>query len=284
MDEVRDDLGRLLELPASPRRIVSLVPNLSETLWWWHLADRVVGLTDFCVAPPHVFEHAVRVRGTKNPAVDRIVSLEPDLVLANEEENRELDVRRLADAGVAVYVTRVRSLPDASASLAGLGRAVGQPTLATGTGQAILRALDQARPPAEAIAAVCPIWRDGDQRGDAETWWLIGGDTFAGDLLERCGFVPALPSLADARYPRYRRDELEEARPAAVLLPDEPYRFAASDAEVFASWPARVRHLDGTALSWWGPRTPHAIGDLVRLARQMARPRRRGRPGSDREA
>ena len=284
MPEVRDDLGRRLELAASPRRIVSLVPNLSETLWWWHLADRVVGLTDFCVAPPGAFEHGVRVRGTKNPDVDRIISLAPDLVVASEEENRELDVRRLTDAGVAVYVTRVRSLADAAASLAGLGRAVGQPGLADGTEQAIRRALDQARPPADPIAAVCPIWRDGDRRGAAETWWLIGGDTFAGDLLETCGFVPALPSLAEARYPRYRRDELEDARPAAVLLPDEPYRFTASDAEVFASWPARVRHLDGTALSWWGPRTPHAVGDLVRLARQLARPRRCGRSRSDRAA
>lgn len=87
-----DDLGHPVPLGRDPRRIVSLVPNLTETLWWWHLGDRVVGATEWCVAPPHGFPNAVRVRGTKNPDTAAIVDLAPDLVVANQEENRELDV------------------------------------------------------------------------------------------------------------------------------------------------------------------------------------------------
>ncbi len=274
MHTVVDDLGAEVRVPERPQRLVSLVPNLSETLWWWHLADRVVAVTDHCVAPPRAFDDARRVRGTKNPDVSAIIDLAPDLVVANEEENRELDVRRLREAGLAVYVTRVRTVRDAAEALGRLGAAVGVPAAGMGLRHALLRALDQRRPPARAVSAACPIWRDGDHRGDDETWWLVGGDTFAGDLLDRCGFRPALPEIADGRYPRLRLGALADADPDVVLLPDEPYAFAAQDAEVFARWRARVRYLDGTALTWWGPRTPHALGDLSRSARQLARPPR----------
>jgi ABC-type Fe3+-hydroxamate transport system substrate-binding protein len=276
--EVVDDLGRAVHVPQRPERLVSLVPNLTETLWWWHLADRVVGLTDHCVAPPRAFPGATRVRGTKNPDLAAIERLEPDLVVANEEENRRLDVERLAEAGVAVYVTRVRTVPDAAEALARLGDAVGRADAGAGSRQAVLRGLDQVRPAAPAVTMVCPIWRDG--RGQEDRWWLVGSDTFAGDLLARCGFAQAVEATRGARYPPVASEVVAAAAPSAVLLPDEPYAFGRDDAEVAAGWDARVRHLDGTAVSWWGPRTPHALGDLARLARQLARPRRRSRPWS----
>jgi ABC-type Fe3+-hydroxamate transport system substrate-binding protein len=274
MRTIVDDLGAEVRVPEHPQRIVSLVPNLSETLWWWHLADRLVAVTEHCVAPPRAFDHALRVRGTKNPDVAAVVGSEPDLVVANEEENRELDVRRLREAGIAVYVTRVRTVRDAAEALGRLGAAVGVPAAGMGLQHALLRALDQRRPPARALRTACPIWRDGDHRGADETWWLVGGDTFAGDLLARSGFRPASPEIAEGRYPRLRLGALQDADPDAVLLPDEPYAFTATDVEVFAPWRARVRELDGTALTWWGPRTPHALGDLSRSARQLARPPR----------
>ena len=280
MPELIDDLGRTVVVPDDPRRIVSLVPNLTETLWWWHLADRLVGVTTYCVAPPAAYHRAERVRGTKNPDVTRIVDLAPDLVIANEEENREHDVTRLAESGIAVYVTRVRTVRDAADALGRLGAVVNRVEAGSGLRQSLLRALEQARLPATRPSFVCPIWRDGDHRDDDETWWLVGGDTFSGDLLVRSGFTPAMAGQAEARYPRYRLACLAEARPDVVLLPDEPYAFDDGDAEVFASWSARVRHLDGSALSWWGPRTPSAIGDLSRLARHLGRPRRRQQAGS----
>ncbi|MEX2504016.1 MAG: helical backbone metal receptor [Egicoccus sp.] len=269
---VTDDLGATVEVADVPQRLVSLVPSLSEVLWWWHLADAVVGVTDWCVAPPAAFPTAPRLRGTKNPDTAAIVDLAPDLVIVNEEENRELDVRRLRDAGLAVYVTRVRSVVDATEALARLGDALGVGRAGDGTAQAIRRALDQVRVPERRLRAFCPVWRDGpptDGSAEEETWWALGRNTYGGDLLARCGF-DVLPDDAEGRYPRHALREVAAWDPDVVLLPDEPYAFGPADREVFAVWRTRTRLLDGTALSWWGPRTPHALGDFSRLARQLA--------------
>lgn len=273
---VVDDLGEAVTVRGVPR-IVSLVPNLSEVLWWWRLAGSVVGVTDYCVAPPRAFAGATRIRGTKNPDVRAIVDLAPDLVVANEEENRALDVRRLREAGVTVYVTRVRGVIDAARSFVGLGEVVGEPAAGTQLAAALRRAAASAAPDGPPLEAICPIWRDGAEKGEDETWWVVGRDTFAADLLATAGFRVRTPDDGDAagsvRYPRAPLPTLAELDPDVVLLPDEPYAFQAEDVEVFATWRAAVRTLDGTALTWWGPRTPTAIGDLHRLRRQVARRR-----------
>lgn len=258
-----DDLAHPVPLSGPPERIISLVPSLSETLWWWRLGDRVVGVTDWCVAPPHGFPNGARVRGTKNPDTAAIIGLEPDLVVANEEENRELDVQRLREAGVAVYVTKVRSVPEAASSLAALAAALGVEAAGAGLAQDIQRAL--ARMPSEIvpIRTFCPVWRD--------PWIAVGTDTFAADLLARAGFR-VVPD--DPRYPPVDLADVEAADVDAVLLPDEPYTFADTDRDAFARWSARVRLIDGTALTWWGPRTPSALASLARLAAHL---RRRGR-------
>jgi len=275
---VVDDLGERVTVLGAPHRIVSLVPNLSEVLWWWGLADDVVAVTDYCVAPPRSFSSAARIRGTKNPDVRRIIDLAPDLVVANEEENRERDVRRLREAGIPVYVTRVRGVHDAARSFERLGEVVGQHAAGVRLAAALRRACASTTTHGPRLEAICPIWRDGAQRGDDETWWVVGRDTFAADLLSTAGFdVRTATDAGDAvpqRYPRAHLSTLAAIDPDVVLLPDEPYAFQADDVEVFTTWRAAVRALDGTALTWWGPRTPTAIGDLDRLRRQLGRVRR----------
>jgi len=258
-----DDLDHPVPLPGSPERIVSLVPSLSETLWWWHLSDRVVGVTDWCVAPPHGFPHATRVRGTKNPDTAAIIDLAPDLVVANEEENRELDVVRLREAGVPVYVTRVRSVPEAASSLVALAGALGVEAAGAGLAQSLHRALARLPSGAAPLRTFCPVWRD--------PWMAVGTDTFSADLLARAGFH-VVPD--ESRYPSVDLADIEAADVDAVLLPDEPYVFTDVDRDVFDGWAARVRLIDGTALTWWGPRTPSALASLARLAAHL---RRRGR-------
>lgn len=266
---VLDDLGAPVPLTGTPRRIVSLVPNLTETLWWWHLSDRVVGATEYCVAPPHGFPHATRVRGTKNPDTAAVVDLEPDVVVANAEENRELDVRRLRDAGVAVYVTAPRSVEQAATSLAALGEALGVGGAGAGLAQEIRRAVTRVGADTADLAVFVPVWRD--------PWMSIGTDTVAGDLLRLAGMAVA----PDApRYPQVDLDEVARLDVDAVLLPDEPYEFASGDKRAFTGWRARVRLVDGTALTWWGPRTPSTLADLARLASHLRRPTR-SRPARD---
>lgn len=257
-----DDLGTPVPVVGVPGRVVSLVPNLSEALWWWGRARSLVGVTDWCTSPPDGFPGAIHVRGTKNPDLGAIVALEPDLVVANVDENRELDVRRLREAGVAVWVTAARDPHTAAESLASLGAAVGAAAPARATADRLLAAVEQHRPGAGGVAprVAVPVWRD--------PWMAIGRGTVVGELLRELGFqlVPDAP-----RYPAVERDALLEAD--LVLLPDEPWAFGEEDRqELLAAAPhVAVRLFDGQSLTWWGPRTPALVADLAQLRRHLAR-------------
>jgi hypothetical protein len=102
LKHVYDDLRNVVELPREVRRVVSIVPSLTESIAITD-ADRIVGATDWCTHPADL--DVVRVRGTKNPDLDRIRELAPDVVLANAEENRAVDLDALRASGIAVWVT-----------------------------------------------------------------------------------------------------------------------------------------------------------------------------------
>ncbi len=259
----RDDLGASLTLAAPPRSIVSLVPSLTELVVVWGLAPRLVGVTDFCVSPPGAFPDAERLRGTKNPDTLRIIGLRPDLVLADQEESRRIDVERLREAGLAVWVTSVRSVRDVAASVRRLGPVLGVQAAGEDLAQRILDELEcsSSSGPDERsrdLTSACMIWRDGPQHGNDECWWSVGPDTYAGDLL-RCAGLPPVVVGGDSRYPRAELDELRRTSPSLVLLPDEPYEFGDDDAEVFEGWPSSVLRCSGQPLFWWGHRTPDAL-------------------------
>ncbi len=250
-------------MPGGPQRIVSLVPSLSETVWALGLAERVVGRTEYCVSPPGAFPHAREVRGTKNPDVAAIRELAPDLVLADREENRELDVRRLREAGLEVHVTGVRRVSDVARELERLGAVLGVPGPAERLAIEIWMGLDRAVPARPALRAVCPVWWDGQTR-----WWMLGRDTYAGDLLRVAGF-DTWPDEPASRYPEQLTEAVRASLPEVVLLPDEPYAFGPGQAAPVTHADTQVRHVHGQALLWWGPRTPGAIADLAALARGL---------------
>jgi ABC-type Fe3+-hydroxamate transport system substrate-binding protein len=231
-----DDSGAEVLLPDAVERVVSIVPSLTETVTAT-MPGLVVGATDWCTHPADL--DVVRVKGTKNPDVDRIVSLRPDVVLANLEENRAPDLDALRAAGLAVWVTDVRTLDAAFASLARLLAACGldRPQW--------LDDAEAAWADADALAprrrAVIPIWR--------RPWMAVGSDTFTGSVLERLGVDNVLAD-AEERYPRITPDELPSVD--LVVLPDEPYRFAADDGpEAFPGVPAAL--VSGRHLTWYGP-------------------------------
>ena len=114
---MRDDLGADVPLSGLATRVVSLVPSLTEALAA-SAPDVLVAATDWCTHPADL--DVARVRGTKNPDLAAIRALSPDLVVANQEENRELDVRRLREVGVAVWVTRIETVEEALASMSRL--------------------------------------------------------------------------------------------------------------------------------------------------------------------
>ncbi|MFI5858443.1 helical backbone metal receptor [Streptomyces parvulus] len=240
-------------------RVVSLVPSLTEAVART-LPGVLAGATDWCTHPAGL--DAVRVGGTKNPKTDRIVALAPDLVIANEEENRAPDLDALRAAGVEVLVTEVRTVPQAWTELYRVLTACGATSRPRWLDEAEAAWADPARPfPGERRTAVVPIWR--------RPWMVLGRDTFAGDVLSRLGVDPVHATHAE-RYPKIPVEELRAARPDLVVLPDEPYRFTADDGpEAFPGLPCAL--VDGRYLTWYGPslaEAPRALAEALRAARR----------------
>jgi ABC-type Fe3+-hydroxamate transport system substrate-binding protein len=252
MKVLPDDLGADVVLLRPPRRVVSLVPSLTEALAVT-VPDRLVGATDWCTHPAGL--DAARVRGTKNPDRAAVTALAPDLVIANREENRQLDVQRLRDAGVPVWVTVIESLDEALASMRRLFTEV----LDVGEPQWLRTAAAQWASPAPEpeLRVAVPVWRD--------PWMVVGSRTFAGDVLARLGLRNAFADDAD-RYPRVEPDRLRDAGLDAVLLPDEPYPFTPDDGpEAFPG--VRSVLVSGRDLTWYGPSLATARERLLAAVR-----------------
>ncbi|KQX47885.1 MULTISPECIES: helical backbone metal receptor [unclassified Streptomyces] len=239
-----------------PLRVVSLVPSLTEAVAVT-APGVLVGATDWCVRPAGL--DVVRIGGTKNPDVPAVLALRPDLVLANEEENRAPDLAALRAAGTEVLVTGIRTLDQGLRELRRVLVACGAP--------AGPRWLDEAEEAWSAVVpegpytAVVPIWR--------RPWMVLGRDTFAGDLLARLG-VRNLYADHPERYPSLPLDELRAAAPDLVVLPDEPYRFTREDGpEAFPGTAAAL--VDGRLLTWYGPSLAEAPRALARALRAAHR-------------
>jgi ABC-type Fe3+-hydroxamate transport system substrate-binding protein len=246
---MHDDLGADVPLTAPARRVVSLVPSLTEALAAT-APDRLVGATDWCTHPADL--DVPRVRGTKNPDLAAVRDLAPDLVVANQEENRELDVRRLRDAGVPVWVTRIETVPEALASMRRLlDEALG---LAAPGWLADADRLWGGPVPAPRARVAVPIWRD--------PWMVVGDATYTGDLLARAGLANAMAGTG-GRYPRVEVADVEARRPDVVLLPDEPYVFGETDGPEAFTVPTRL--VAGRLLTWYGPAMVEAHAVLSAL-------------------
>lgn len=251
--------------PPVPEHIVSLVPCLTEALFALGLGNRVIGATDWCVHPKAALAALPKVGGPRTPSVERILALRPDLVLANREENRRQDVERLASAGIRVWITSPRSVDEGARllrELAGLGatpeaiEAVVAPVE-----RALAAAREQARP--RATRVFCAVWK--------KPWMAVGGDTYADDLIALCGGRNVFAQCASHRYPVVEIADILGARPEVVLLPDEPYAFGPRDVQELAALdvPAardgRIHLIDGTWVSWYGPRIERALRILPPL-------------------
>ncbi|MFY1676164.1 MULTISPECIES: helical backbone metal receptor [unclassified Streptomyces] len=241
---------------SGPVRVVSLVPSLTESVALT-VPDALVGVTDWCTHPAGL--DAVRVGGTKNPDVARILALGPDVVIANEEENREADLAALRAAGIEVLVTEVRTVSAAFDGLASVLEACGARTRPRWLDEA--EAAWSTRPvPDRRLTAAVAIWR--------RPWMFLGRDTFAGDVLARLGVDHLWTGHAE-RYPRIPVEEVRAERPDAVVLPDEPYRFTADDGpEAFPGLTSVL--VSGRHLTWYGPSlasAPRVLDTALRTVR-----------------
>ena len=182
-----------------------------------------------------------KVGGPKTVRCDVVVTLHPDLIIANMEENRAADIQALRAAGIPVWITVIRTVDEALRSLRRmLTQACRLP--APGWLADAERAWD--RPlPARRCAAVIPVWR--------RPWMVVGRDTFTGDVLGRLG-VGNVFGWHPERYPKIPLDQIVAAGPDLVVLPDEPYRFTTEDGpECFPGIDAAL--VSGRYLTWYGP-------------------------------
>jgi ABC-type Fe3+-hydroxamate transport system substrate-binding protein len=233
-----DDLGHPVEVDRPVRRVVSLVPSLTESVAVTR-PGALAGATDWCTHPADL--DVSRVRGTKNPDLAAIARLSPGLVLVNQEENRRVDVERLRAAGTPVWVTVIRTVDEALASLRRMFRdALGWPEP---DWLAEADRVWQQPPPAPPVTAAIPVWRD--------PWMVVGSQTFTGDLAARLGLGNVYGDHPE-RYPHVSLEDLEARQPELVVLPDEPYQFTAADGpEMFPG--RRVALVEGRSLTWYGP-------------------------------
>ena len=248
-----------------PPRIVSLVPSLTESFFALGLGDRIVGVTDWCVHPAKPLAKLPRVGGTKNPALDAIRALRPDLVVANREENTRRDVERLEATGIAVWVTYPRSVAEGAELLREIAELGGRTAEIATVVEPVEAALAAARnaAPERPVRVFCPVWK--------RPWMAVGADTYAHDLLTLCGGHNVFAHHQQRRYPIVSERQIAAAAPEVILLPNEPYAFGPRDAAELAqlALPAarsgRIHLIDGTLVSWYGPRIRPAIETLRSL-------------------
>lgn len=289
-----------MDAPVStpPRRVVSLVPSVTESLFDLNLGDRLVGVTDYCVHPAADVARVPKVGGTKNPDIARIVALRPDLVIVNQEENRREDAEALWAAGVPVWVTHPRTVADALNLLWNIMHVFDEPTMVPRV-RLIEQTLDWVQGISRALEhrprVFVPIWWEPLMTFNADTYMhdllrVCGGDNvfaererrfpLAADVAHAGAYSPEDPRVAgrDTRYPRVTLAEVEMARPDVILLPSEPYAFDEKHRQLFAALdvPAArsgsIHLVDGSLLTWHGTRLAYALDSLPALLMPVSEP------------
>jgi len=243
-----DQLGRSVNIPRPPRRIISLVPSQTELLYDLGLDEEVIGITKFCIHPDHWFRNKQRVGGTKDFKTELILSLKPDLVLANKEENTEGGLTALMPH-VPVWASDICTLSAALDMIQSVGQLCRKEAEATHLCAEIQHAFQQLPVVKTPRRAAYFIWKD--------PWMLAGKDTFISEMMQRCGLINY--TVAD-RYPEVRLQDLQNDPPDLILLSSEPYPFKAEDVATLRNTTAirDIRLIDGEYFSWYGSRLKNA--------------------------
>jgi ABC-type Fe3+-hydroxamate transport system substrate-binding protein len=282
------------DIPVStpPRTVVSLVPSVTESLFDLNLGSRLIAITDYCVYPTDKVARLPRIGGTKNPNVEQIIALKPDLVIANREENRKQDVEALQAAGIPVWVTFPKKVADVFTLLWNIMYVFDETAMVPR-----IRLLEYtydwvngiSRDNEEHLPRVfVPIWLDPLMTLNADTYihdllWVCGGVNvfaererlypLAADLGSAAAYLPHDPRMTgrDTRYPRITFDDVVAAQPEVILLPSEPFAFTEAHLPLFTALdvPAakhkRIHLVDGSLLSWHGTRIAYAFDTLPAL-------------------
>ena len=265
-----DQMGRDVEIKSPPQRIISLVPSQTELLCDLGLSDEVIGITKFCVHPDQWFQSKKRIGGTKQLNIELIKSLQPDLIIANKEENLKEEVEELAKY-FPVWISDINNLDDAIEMIQSIGEITDKKSKAEEIVNKIRthfnelknapssKALLQEKYPHQPVCYI--IWRD--------PYMTVGGDTFINDMLQRCGFENIFKNKQ--RYPEFTISDLPQMNCQLILLSSEPYPFKQEHVhELQELFPETMILLaDGQMFSWYGSRLVKAPAYFEQLQIQV---------------
>lgn len=257
MTPLVDQTGHSLTFFQEPVRLVSLVPSLTQTLCDAGLEHRVVGVTKFCIHPENIRKDAQIIGGTKNPRIEDIILLKPDLILANKEENRREDIE-LLQKDFPVYTTDIKTMDDFALfcrDMAGLFPHSGFESIGESADNVIRHPYQ-----GQKLKVCYLIWK--------EPYMTIGGDTFIHHMMEHHGFKNIFSH--HLRYPEILVQDMNQSQADFVFLSSEPYPFKEKDVqELSALLPSKkVIYVDGEMFSWYGSAIPKAHDYLRNLLNQ----------------
>ena len=260
MPRFRDQVNREVEIAHSPQRIISTVPSQTELLYHLGLESRTVGITAYCVRPPHWLKEKTVIGGTKNLQLEKIRSLKPDLIIGNKEENIREQIEDLA-LEIPVWLSDICSVDDALAMIEAVGEITDTEAKAHDLRQNIAKARTVAQEMPE-IRTLYFIW--------SEPFMVAGRDTFIGQMLNEAGLKNVAP-WNEQRYPQLKPEELEKLDPDLILLSSEPYAFKTADLHNLARRlpKAKFKLVDGELFSWYGSRMLLAFRYFQRLREEL---------------
>jgi ABC-type Fe3+-hydroxamate transport system substrate-binding protein len=264
MSSPTDARGHSISLDSPPRRIVSLVPSQTELLAHLGLEAEIVGITRFCERPEHLQSDTTIVGGTKQVDAETVRALNPDLILANHEENTAEDVEAL-EAIAPVFVTEVKTVSGALDMIRTVGTLTGTTDqTSTLVGKIISRF--ESLPDFAPLRAAYLIWR--------EPYMTVGHDTFIHDVMQWGGLENAYGDRT--RYPEVTLDALADQDLDVVLCSSEPFPFHQDDQftadlrDALSDTPVAV--VDGQPFSWYGPRLLDTPAYLTNLRERLPSP------------
>lgn len=240
-------------MPKFPyKRIISLVPSLTELLINLGLEDQLIGRTRFCIHPKKSVKNIEIFGGTKNPNIEKIIGFEPDLIIANKEENRKEDISAL-EKHADILLTEINTVEDALFEIDRIGLKTGTTKQAEKLITRINRVLQQ-KPETKAIQTAYFIWKD--------PWMTVGSDTYIHDVMKKYGLINIYGD--QLRYPTTTLEELSNLSPELILLSSEPYPFKEKQInEIKTHYPnSRIELVNGEWFSWYGSRMASSFESL----------------------
>src|SRR5690348_6568085 len=250
MFQCKDQSGRTVTLKQfPPKRIISLVPSQTELLYDLELNEEVIGITKFCVHPEHWFRNKERVGGTKNVNIKKIRLLQPDLILANKEENVKEQIEQLEKIA-PVWISDITTFDDAIQMIKSIGEITNTREKALSLILHIVKNFSQLQTADHKLQTCYLIWRN--------PYMTIGGDTFVNNMLNKCGLQNVFEHLN--RYPEITIEQIVATDPQLILLSSEPYPFKEKHIEELKLFFSNTKIIlvDGEMFSWYGSRMTYA--------------------------